>query len=42
VTLGAYRRNICLPDALRTREVVRAGLDDGYLEVVFAEPAHAC
>jgi arsenite-transporting ATPase len=36
VTLGTYRRSIRLPDQLRMQEVVRAGLADGHLEVVFA------
>jgi arsenite-transporting ATPase len=36
VTLGAHRRTVRLPDGLRHREVVRAGLADHHLEVVFA------
>ena len=35
LTLGEYRRNVRLPDRLRDQEVVRAGLVDGHLEVVF-------
>jgi arsenite-transporting ATPase len=41
VTLGAYRRSVPLPDALRRRQVVRAGLDGSDLEIVFAEPPYA-
>jgi len=38
VTLGAHRRSVLLPEALRRRDVVRAGLNGQHLEVVFAEP----
>jgi arsenite-transporting ATPase len=41
VTLDAYRRTVLLPDALRRREVVRAGLAGDHLEVVFSEQADA-
>lgn len=41
VTLDAYRRTVHLPDALRRREVVRAGLAGDHLEVVFGEQADA-
>ena len=37
VTLGSHRRTVRLPDALRHREVVRAGLAATHLEVVFGE-----
>jgi arsenite-transporting ATPase len=37
VDLGAHRRAVMLPDALRGREVVRAGMSDQYLEVVFGD-----
>ena len=39
LTLGEYRRNVRLPDRLRDQEVVRAGLIDGNLEVVFGSEA---
>lgn len=35
VRIGAYRRNVSLPDSLRGRDVERAGLADGKLRVVF-------
>jgi arsenite/tail-anchored protein-transporting ATPase len=38
VSLGAYRRVITLPDSLRYRPVVRAGIRDEMLEVVFGSP----
>ena len=41
VTLGSYRRAVVLPDGLRQREVVRAGVVDGTLEVEFAETVDA-
>ena len=37
VTLGVHRRVVRLPDVLRDQDVVRAGLRDGRLEVVFEE-----
>jgi arsenite/tail-anchored protein-transporting ATPase len=37
VALGAYRRVIKLPDSLRYRRVVRAGIRDEMLEVVFGD-----
>lgn len=40
VTLGMHRRRVRLPDMLRSQEVVRAGLSDGHLEVVFGQVAH--
>jgi arsenite-transporting ATPase len=40
VTLGMHRRKVRLPDMLRGQAVVRAGLNDGHLEVVFGEVAH--
>jgi arsenite-transporting ATPase len=40
VTLGAYRRSIPLPDALRHQPVVRAGVEGPHLEIVFGEPCH--
>jgi arsenite-transporting ATPase len=41
VTLGEHRRAVQLPDTLQYQEVLRAGRDGAYLEVVFGEPAHA-
>jgi arsenite-transporting ATPase len=41
VTLGSHRRTVLLPDALRRREVVRAGVAQNHLEVVFAGSGHA-
>jgi arsenite-transporting ATPase len=41
VTLGSHRRTVLLPDALRHREVVRAGVARNHLEVVFAGNGHA-
>jgi arsenite-transporting ATPase len=41
VTLGAHRRTVMLPDALRRRQVVRAGIDGEHLEVVFGETSYA-
>jgi arsenite-transporting ATPase len=40
VTLGAYRRSIPLPDALRHQPVVRAGVEGPHLEIVFGEPCN--
>jgi arsenite/tail-anchored protein-transporting ATPase len=37
VTLGAHRRRVSLPESLRDRDVVRAGLNGSNLEVVFGE-----
>ena len=37
---GVHRRTVRLPDMLRGQAVVRAGLNDGHLEVVFGEVAH--
>lgn len=37
VSLGAHRRSIVLPDGLRDRDVVRAGIDGHHLEIVFGE-----
>jgi HSP20 family molecular chaperone IbpA len=41
VTLGEHRRAVQLPDTLQYQDVVRAGRDGAYLEVVFGEKAHA-
>ncbi|MGB7861179.1 MAG: ArsA family ATPase [Acidimicrobiia bacterium] len=38
IQVGPYRRSFILPDALHRREVSRARLEDGMLEVVFVEP----
>ena len=38
VRLGPYRRSFILPDALHRREVVRARLDGGTLNVTFGNP----
>jgi arsenite-transporting ATPase len=35
ISIGPYRRNLTLPDSLRGREVVRASVVDGVLEVTF-------
>jgi arsenite/tail-anchored protein-transporting ATPase len=37
VSLGAHRRSIVLPEGLRDRDVVRAGIDGHHLEIVFGE-----
>ena len=37
VQLGSYRRSFLLPDALHRREVTRARLDGGTLQVTFAD-----
>jgi arsenite-transporting ATPase len=37
VSLGAHRRSIVLPEGLRDRDVVRAGIDGDHLEIVFGE-----
>jgi arsenite-transporting ATPase len=37
VALGTHRRSVLLPEALRYRDVARAGLDGQHLEVVFEE-----
>ena len=39
VGVGPYRSTLTLPDAFRTRDVVRAGVRDEHLEIVFGEPA---
>lgn len=36
VRVGPYRRSLLLPDALRSRQVTSASLDDGVLRVVFS------
>jgi arsenite-transporting ATPase len=41
VTLGSHRRTVLLPDALRHRKVVRAGVAQNHLEVIFAGNGHA-
>ena len=41
VTLGEYRRAVQLPDTLQYQDVLRAGRDGAYLEVVFGESVHA-
>lgn len=41
VTLGEHRRAVQLPDTLQYQDVVRAGRDGAYLEVVFGEKANA-
>jgi arsenite-transporting ATPase len=38
VRLGPYRRSFILPDALHRREVTRARLDGGVLQVTFGDP----
>jgi arsenite-transporting ATPase len=38
VRLGPYRRSFILPDALHRREVTRAKLDGGKLQVSFSDP----
>ena len=38
VRLGPYRRSFILPDALHRREVIRARLDGGTLNVTFGNP----
>ncbi len=37
VTVGPYRRSFLLPDSLRRRQVSRARLEEGSLQVTFAE-----
>jgi HSP20 family molecular chaperone IbpA len=39
VQLGSYRRSFLLPDALQRREVTKARLHGGTLQVTFANPA---
>lgn len=39
IALGAHRRSVVLPTGLRGREIVRAGLDEQELEIVFGERA---
>jgi arsenite-transporting ATPase len=41
VTLGEHRRTVQLPDALQYQNVLRAGRDGAYLEVVFGVGASA-
>jgi HSP20 family molecular chaperone IbpA len=36
IQLGSYRRSFLLPDALQRRDVTRARLDGGTLQVTFA------
>ena len=38
IRLGPYRRSFILPDALHRREVTRARLDGGTLQVTFGNP----
>lgn len=38
ITLGPYRRSFVLPDSLKRREVRRAKLEDGTLQVTFGLP----
>lgn len=38
ITLGPYRRSFVLPDSLKRREVRRAKLEDGKLQVTFGLP----
>lgn len=40
IALGAHRRSVVLPEGLRDRDVVRAGLQGQHLEIVFGERAH--
>jgi arsenite/tail-anchored protein-transporting ATPase len=37
VSLGTHRRSLVLPEGLRDRDVVRAGIDGHHLEIVFGE-----
>ncbi len=37
LTVGPYRRSFLLPDSLQRREVIRARLDGGVLQVAFRE-----
>ena len=37
VVLGAHRRSVLLPEALRHRDVARAGLNGQHLEIIFEE-----
>jgi len=41
VTLGEHRRAVQLPDTLQYQDVLRAGRDGAYLEIVFGERVHA-
>jgi arsenite-transporting ATPase len=41
VTLGEHRRAVPLPDGLQYQDVLRAGRDGAYLEVVFGVGVHA-
>jgi len=41
VTLGPHRHNVPLPDRLCDQKVVRAGLADGHVEIVFSGASHA-
>jgi arsenite/tail-anchored protein-transporting ATPase len=41
VTLGEHRRAVQLPDTMQYQDVLRAGRDGAYLEVVFGERARA-
>ena len=38
IQVGPYRRSFILPDALHRREVTRARLDDGILQITFTDP----
>ena len=40
VTLGPYRHSVRLPDQLCGQGVVRAGVADGHVEVVFSGASH--
>ena len=40
VGLGVHRRSVMLPEGLRDRDVVRAGVNGQHLEIVFGERAH--
>ena len=39
VTMGEHRRAVQLPDTLQYQDVVRAGRDGAYLEIVFGPAA---
>ena len=39
IALGAHRRSVVLPEGLRDRGIVRAGLEGQHLEIVFGERA---